>query len=188
MRTIPLGEEYLGHFPVFAADGVAKQSGVDVFVATVWRDGAVVAAPVTVAEIGVSGEYTARFVPTLAGVWGVEVLTPSTGERWGEDVVVATPALQFAMTAADDNATLTLGVWAESAGARQTDLTSIAARLRTEAGALVADLGTQATDDGQGVFAFAFASASVVAGEYYLDITATRGGATWYANLGLSKV
>lgn len=188
MRTLDLGQAYIGHFPLFEDDGVTKRSGVAVFITTVWRDGAAVVLPVTIAEIGATGEYRATFTPTQAGAWGLEVYAPATGERWGEDLAVIVPEVQWGFTASDDNTNFECGIWLERSGQRQTDVASIAAVIRSLDGATVVNLGTSAAPTAHGVFEFTTPSLTLPANEYYLDVTATRGAAAWYGVLGLQKV
>lgn len=190
MRTVDLGETFIGHFPVFAPDGVTKQSGVTTFVLTQWNNGAAALAPdAAVAEIGTSGEYRVALTPGAVGAWGVEVYVPSTGDRWGDEFTVAQPALAWGLTAADDTVAARFAVWLERDGVRQLDIASVAAVVRTPDGADVHDLGTDSADTGDGLFAFAMPSIDLPSGaEYYLACTATRGASTWYANLGFNKV
>jgi hypothetical protein len=61
-------------FPVFNFDGYTKRSGETSFSATVWKDGEVQLTPVSISEIGSSGEYKFRFTPNLVGWWKVEIL------------------------------------------------------------------------------------------------------------------
>lgn len=189
MKTVDLGSAFVGHFPVFAADGVTKVSGVGGFLPTVWRAGAAVALPVSIMEIGTSGEYAVSCTPPAGGEWAVEVYTPSTGDRWGEDFTVTTPSMRWGLSAVDDNTTATLSVWLERNGQRQTDIESVAAIVRNAEGTLVIDLETDSAPTPEGVFTFSCDSSALPgATEYHLDAVATRGSATWYANLGFAKL
>ncbi len=70
-------------FPAFTADGASKQSGLSVgggnFATILTKDGVVDATAVTIAEIGVSGDYRASFTPATAGFWRLEVLVAFSG-------------------------------------------------------------------------------------------------------------
>lgn len=63
---------------VYDDTGVAKISGLTLvggdFTVTVWLDGVPDALPVSITEIGVSGEYLVEFTPNLEGTWIVEVV------------------------------------------------------------------------------------------------------------------
>jgi hypothetical protein len=188
MNTIDLGAAYVGHFPQFEADYITKRSGLGGFVSTVWRDNAVVAVAATVTEQGTTGEYAVTFMPTAAGLWTLEVYSPTTGDRITDAVRVAQPALTWGLTLADGGTTSTFSVWLERDGVRQADITSVAAVLRAPDGTEVADLGTDSADTGDGLFTFTCASALLTAGaSYYLACTATRAPAVWYNNLGFAK-
>lgn len=188
MRTIDLGTEFVGHFPLFEPDGVTKRSGVSSFRVYGWRDGAEAAVSASVSEIG-DGEYALRATMEAAGAWSLEVYSPETLERWGEDFVVAQIPLEWGFAAADDNTVATFSVWFERDGARRVDVERVAAAVRGADGGLVVDLGTDAAPTGEGVFTFACPSVAIPSGaEYYLDATATRGAAVWYNNLGFAKV
>lgn len=189
MKTVDLGAAFVSHFPVFAADGVTKVSGETVFQATVWHNGAAAFVPVNITEIGVSGEYRVTCAPTAEGEWGVEVYTPNNGDLWGEDFTVRTPPMAWGLAAVDDNTTATFSLWLERDGQRQTDVEVMFAVVRDADGALVIDLGTDNAPTAEGVFTFSCPSAALpVAAEYHVDALATRGPASWYANLGFAKL
>jgi DNA-binding transcriptional LysR family regulator len=81
----------------------------------------------TVTEQGTTGEYAVTFTPTAAGLWTLEVYSPTTGDRITDAVRVAQPALTWGLTLADGGTTSTFSVWLERDGVRQAD---IAIRLR----------------------------------------------------------
>ena len=189
MMTIDLGSAYTSHFPQYQADQVTPYTGLGGFVATVWQGNAVSVVVATVAEIGTSGTYAVTFTPTAAGVWSVEVYSPTTGDRWADEVAVAQAPLEWRLTAADNGIAARFAVWLERDGVRQLDLASVAAVVHTPDGATVQDLGTDSADSGDGLFAFSMTSGLLTAGqEYYLACTATRGSLAWHNNLGFSKV
>jgi hypothetical protein len=188
-RVVDLGEAVTDHFPVWEPDGVTKKSGETSFTVQIWRDGAAVALAYSLTEIGSSGEYKIKFTPLVAGIYSVEVIAAYSGDVFGAEYDVRKPELVFNFAAADDHTNATFAVWAEQRGERVTALDSVAAVVREADGTEVVDLGTDAADTGDGVFEFSTASSNIAAGaEYYLDVTATRSGVSWYANLGFSKV
>ena len=73
-REINLGDVVIDQFSVFASDGYTKVSGETVFTATVWKNGVVDGASVSIAEIGTSGEYKTEFTPDDEGFWTLEIL------------------------------------------------------------------------------------------------------------------
>jgi hypothetical protein len=74
-RDVAIGSLVLDHFPVLEDDGITKHSGLlsGSFTALVYRDSVPTAIPVTIAEIGTSGEYTYSFTPATVGVYDVEI-------------------------------------------------------------------------------------------------------------------
>lgn len=188
-RAVDLGESITDHFPVWDLDGVTKKSGESSFAVTLWLDGNVTTEPHSIIEINTSGEYRLKFTPTAEGVYSAEVIPDYSGDAFVAEYQVRKPALKFGLSAADDNTTATFAVWADLRGERVTTIDSVAAVVRSADGTEVVDLGTDAADTADGVFEFSTASTNIDAGaEYYLDVTATKGAVSWYANLGFSKV
>jgi hypothetical protein len=77
MRELKRNSLAVDQFPALEADGYTKRTGLVQpagFTCTVWLDGAVVAVPVTITEIGTSGEYRMTFTPVADGFMVVEVL------------------------------------------------------------------------------------------------------------------
>jgi hypothetical protein len=93
-RVVPVGDPVIDQFPVFDLDGWSKVSGRTDFTATIWKDGVVQVIPVTIAEIGTSGEYKIEWTPTSFGYWRAEVLIGYNKERWGEGYDVETGDIQ----------------------------------------------------------------------------------------------
>jgi len=99
VRSIVVNTLFHDHFNVLAADDLTKVSGltqVTDFVATVFRDGVVIATPptITIVEIGVTGEYDLSFTPDQIGYWEVHVeTTTQTPDRRYEGTydVIADP-------------------------------------------------------------------------------------------------
>ena len=188
-RIATLGETITDHFPVWEPDGVTKNSGEAAFTVTFWRDSVEISPAYSITEIGATGEYRIAFTPSVQGFYSYYVVIDYNDEVFGGEVDVRKPVLDFGLSAADDATTATFAVWANQDGERVTTLDSVAAVVRSADGAEVVDLGTDAADTGDGVFEFSTASGNLASGaEYYLDVTATRGGVSWYANLGFSKV
>ena len=187
-RHINLGDSCIDSFPVYEADNYTKKSGETVFTARFWCDGVVAAPTYTIAEIGTSGEYKLTFLPTLTGFWLAEVLVNYNKETWKTEAEVEPIDAQFGLTGADDALNLVIGIWAEHGGRRLTDVTSIAAVIRTTAGVLVVNLGTCILPTAQGLFAFTTPASGIVQETaYILDLTMIRNGVTCYANVGFAK-
>jgi hypothetical protein len=83
---IQVGVPSYDHFSVFEDDGYSKHTGLTSldFSTTVYRDSVPVAVPVTIDEIGTTGEYDLSFVPTSEAAWDVEVLC-----RFNDEIYVA---------------------------------------------------------------------------------------------------
>jgi hypothetical protein len=177
------------HFPVIAIDGVTKESGVSAFTTTVWHNGVVSAVPVVVAEIGTSGEYTARLTPTDVGAWGLEILIDSNGDRLGADIVVSRTPIQWGLSAADDATEFTASIWADIDGEVIADFNTLTAVVRSQSGTIALNLGTPAGPDARGVYRFTADSGDIPSGDdYYLHVTGVRGTVTWQGRLGFAKV
>jgi len=76
-REILIAATAVDQFPAFEDDGFSKRSGLTSpadFTATVFRDAVVVALPVTIAEIGSTGEYKTEFTPNIVGFYELQVL------------------------------------------------------------------------------------------------------------------
>lgn len=89
-RSAALGDDVIDHFPAFESDGYTKRpglSGAD-FTVSVYQDGALSAVPVTITEIGTSGEYKIEFEPTATGFWQVQVLIDFNKEVWASSIEV----------------------------------------------------------------------------------------------------
>ena len=138
-RRIELGE-IVEQFPVYQSDGYTKQSGETVFTATLWKDGAVSAVSVAIAEIGTSGEYTATFTPDGVGFWALEVLVDYNKVTYAETFdVIAEDAKAWVNVSYDDDATtLYMETWLERAGSLipQGSLVSTSVSVYNQAGTL----------------------------------------------------
>lgn len=186
--SLPLGNEYIDQFPVFEADGVSKRSGETAFTVTVWRDGVVQAVVPVVEEIGTSGEYRVRLTPTVLGVWAVEVVIAYNQQVWFGAVDVEQPPVQFLCTAADDAVTAVFAIWLEWQGQRMMTVTSVAARIKDAAGALVVDLGVSTSPGADGAFRFSTASGGLVPHRAYIvAVQAVVNGVTLYGNIGFAE-
>jgi hypothetical protein len=94
-RPVTVGEVVQDHFPLFDLDNpILKKSGETGFTAYLWKDNVASGVPVTVAEIGASGEYGVSFTPDAEGVWSVQVLADYDQSWWGEEYVAATGGTQ----------------------------------------------------------------------------------------------
>jgi len=77
MRELKRNALAIDQFPALEADGWNKRTGLSQpadFTVTVWLDGTVNLLPVTITEIGTSGEYRFSFTPTSEGYLVVEIL------------------------------------------------------------------------------------------------------------------
>jgi hypothetical protein len=83
-REVEIGSAALDQFPAFENNGYSKRSGLGVgdFTSTVFLNGAVVVLPVTISEIGSSGEYRTSFVPAAGGLYEVQVLIDFNKQIW----------------------------------------------------------------------------------------------------------
>lgn len=88
-RDVKTNEVVLDQFPVWDWDGYTKVSGETSFAVTLWKDTVVSAIPVTVAEIGVSGEYQISFTPDSVGYWRVEVIVDYNKDAFGFEYTVS---------------------------------------------------------------------------------------------------
>jgi hypothetical protein len=81
---VEIGSTVLDQFPAFENDGYSKRSGLGsgAFTSTAFFNGTIVALPVTITEIGVSGEYRVSFVPASAGLYEVQVLIDFNKQIW----------------------------------------------------------------------------------------------------------
>jgi len=84
IREIKAGATAIDQFPAFEDDGYTKRSGLGVgdFVKTVYRNGVVVADPVTITEIGGSGEYKVQFTPGTSGFYDVQIFILFNKDIW----------------------------------------------------------------------------------------------------------
>jgi len=189
MRVHILGEVLTAHFPLFEPDGVTKKSGVVGFATTTWRDGALDPQPVSVTEIGTTGEYTAAYTPPEVGPWELEVYDPTTGVRWREDVIIEQARAQWGFSASDDTTDISFSVWMQIDEQTVLDLDSMTAEVRSQDGSVVIPMGTETVPDALGVYRFVASAALVPAGnEYYLALSASRGIVIWTGTLGFNKV
>jgi hypothetical protein len=84
VREVETGIVALDQFPAFENDGYSKRSGLSAgdFVSTVFQNGAIVVLPVTIVEIGISGEYRTSFTPASAGLYELQVLIDFNKQIW----------------------------------------------------------------------------------------------------------
>lgn len=84
IREVETGTPVSDQFPAFENDGYTKRSGLAPgdFTPTVFRDTSIIALPVTIQEIGTSGEYRVSFTPSLSGVYELQVLIDFNKEIW----------------------------------------------------------------------------------------------------------
>lgn len=93
-RQIEAGETVIDQFPVFEWDGYTKKSGETVFTTSLWKDGvSQPALPVTISEIGASGEYKVDFEPDDSGFWLLQVLIDYNKDVWKGEYDVSTGSI-----------------------------------------------------------------------------------------------
>lgn len=94
-ETVP-GQAIQDQFPAWQDDGFTKQSGLSVggghFLVTVWQDTVVSGLPVTVSEIGTSGEYRVQYTPPSEGIWVVEIKVNTNQDVWKSRAFVGASA------------------------------------------------------------------------------------------------
>jgi len=189
-RRLALGGPVIDQLPVYDLDGFTKKSGLDpaTFLVELYRDGVGQGHPVTIAEIGTTGEYRTEFTPTAGGFWLLEVRVPYNGSAWMGQYDLDGD-VEFHSSMADDNTDAAFSVWLNIAGQRATDVDQMTAQIRDPAGALVADLGVDSSPTADGVFHWTVSSSVLTQHvPYTLSVSATRAGATWYANRGFVRV
>ena len=84
-RQAITGQLVEDQFTAFDLDGYTPKSGLTAFTTNLWHNAVPSVVPVTVAEIGSSGEYKVSFTPDADGVWMVKVLVDYNKDVWGED-------------------------------------------------------------------------------------------------------
>lgn len=91
-REIQIGDEVVDQFPVFDSNGYTKVSGQTSFAPSIWKDAVIKSIPVTVTEIGATGDYKVEFTPDAEGFWRLEVLINYNKDIWSVecDVVSGT--------------------------------------------------------------------------------------------------
>jgi hypothetical protein len=83
-REVERGTPVVDQFPAFEDDGFTKRSGLGSgdFSSTVFVNGAVEALPVTISEIGSTGEYKTSFTPDTLGVYELQVAISFNRDIW----------------------------------------------------------------------------------------------------------
>jgi hypothetical protein len=188
-RIITLGQLVVDQFPIWESNGYVKKSGESVFTKRLWKDGVADAVTITIAEIGVTGEYKASFTPDDVGFWVMEITIDYNKDVFQAEYTVEAAKLFINATLSDDATTSIFGIWFEENGERLTDLDSVAVLIKDTAGTTVVDLGTDTTDTGDGVFRFTTSSSNLIQNTAYTIVaTATRGAETWVGMAGFARV
>jgi len=188
-REIIVGQTIYDQFPAWELNGFDKKSGLaGSFIVSIWRDGALQAVPVTITEIGSSGEYRTAFQPNAPGFWFLEVKIPYNRDVWkGEYASVGD--LKFGCSMGEDGAIFAANIWLNLDGQRLIDVDTMSAKIKDGGGFEIADLGTSSTPSSDGVFEFSCGSGVLDRHvPYLIEATATRDGATFHANLGFTRV
>ena len=114
-REIELGTPIVDTFPIFETDNVTRVSGQTVFTVVVLVEGVPVSVPVTIVEIGTSGEYKVTFTPTSVGYWKVQVYS-AYDEVWRElsaDIISRDSVAQVNVSFDDAVPRMYFEVWLE---------------------------------------------------------------------------
>ncbi len=187
-RGVFLGRTIVDHFPIWDWQGKSKTSGQTVFLVSLWCNGVASNVPVTVAEIGTSGEYKVEFAPDALGIWSVEIVNGFNRDAWHGEYDVKPPVVDVQSTMADNGTIATFALWVEIDGERRVDFDSIGAQIKDATGATVHDFGVQTTQTSDGVFSFAIDSATLAFHvPYYIATTVRRGQEEYKANIGFAK-
>jgi len=85
-RQIETGTLVVDSFPVFEDDGYTTKSGLleADFDATVYFDGVALALPVSIVEIGSTGQYKLEFTPSVDGYYQVQIAIDYNLDIWTE--------------------------------------------------------------------------------------------------------
>ena len=85
-RQVETGALVIDSFPVFEEDGYTTKSGLLTadFTTTTFVDGLSAVVPVTISEIGTTGNYKIQFTPMADGLYQVQILSLFNDEVWGE--------------------------------------------------------------------------------------------------------
>jgi hypothetical protein len=83
-RQIETGTLIVDTFPAFEEDGYTRKSGLlpTDFMVTQYLDGATTAIPLVISEVGVTGQYSFSFTPTVDGYYQVIVEIPYNHDVW----------------------------------------------------------------------------------------------------------
>jgi hypothetical protein len=114
-REIELGAVITDTFAIFDVDNITRVSGQTVFTTVILREGVPVSIPVTIAEIGTSGEYKVTFTPTSTGYWKVQVYS-AYDEVWREvsvDIISRDSVAQVNVSFDDSIPRIYFEVWLE---------------------------------------------------------------------------
>lgn len=188
-REVRVGVEVVDQFPAWEADGYTKRSGLTSFDVRLWRDGAPSILPVTIAEIGASGEYAVRWTPDAAGVWLLEIGIPFNEDVWQGEYESLPNEAAFGAAIVEDASDVVFGLWLDLDGQRVLGLDSLAAVVRTTDGTLVVDLGVATVPTVDGVYEFREPVGTFpVNVAYVVGLTATQGSNIWRGNVGFAKV
>lgn len=96
MFTVTPGTTIYDQIPALEDDGTTKRSGLTLgggdFVVTVYQDCVITALPVTITEIGGTGEYCIEYTPPSAGFWVVEIGVVFNGDCFKSSAAVGVAA------------------------------------------------------------------------------------------------
>lgn len=85
-RQVETGAHVFDSFPVFESDGFTKKSGLltDDFSIVVLVDGFAASVPVSITEVGTTGDYRCDFTPPSNGFYQLQIGVAYSKEVWGE--------------------------------------------------------------------------------------------------------
>ena len=92
-RSVQVGATIIDSFSAIDFDGYSKVTGLSTFTISVWRDSVEVAIPVTISEIGTSGEYKIVLSSSVVGFLKVQILVDYNKDIWEWEYDVGTGSM-----------------------------------------------------------------------------------------------
>jgi len=85
-RQVETGAHVFDSFPVFESDGFTKKSGLHDadFSVVVLVNGFAASVPVSITEVGATGDYRCSFTPLSNGLYQLQISVAYNKEVWGE--------------------------------------------------------------------------------------------------------
>jgi hypothetical protein len=91
-RQVETGAPVFDSFPVFDSDGFTKKSGLhdSDFSVVVLVNGFAASVPVSITEVGATGDYRCSFTPLSNGLYQLQISVAYSKEVWGESYDAST--------------------------------------------------------------------------------------------------